>query len=58
MVEFLKSWKTNIVAAVAVLIGVLNSMLPDLGDVWVQVQGLLIAVLAILTKDADRDVNP
>lgn len=58
MIEFLKSWKTNIVAAVAVLIGILNSILPDYADLFAQVQTFLIGILAFLVKDADKDVNP
>ena len=58
MVEFIKSWKTNIVAAVAVLIGILNSILPDYSDLFAQIQTFLIGILAFLVKDADKDVNP
>ena len=58
MIDFLKSWKTNVVAIVAVVIGILNSILPDYADLWTQIQTFLIGVLAFLVKDADKDVNP
>jgi hypothetical protein len=58
MIDFLKSWKTNVVAIVAVAIGILNSILPDYADLWTQIQTFLIGVLAFLVKDADKDVNP
>jgi len=54
--EFLKSWKTSIVGGIALLMGAISQMLPEYGDLIVQLQSFLIAVLAFFTRDADKPV--
>jgi hypothetical protein len=51
--DFIKNWKSTIVALLAVIIGVANQMFPAYQELFNQISVFLIAVLAFFTKDAD-----
>jgi len=51
--DFIKNWKSSIIAVIALVIGVLGQMFPEYKDLIAQVQVFLLAILAFFTKDAD-----
>lgn len=52
--DFLRNWKTTIVAVIAMIMGVVSQIVPAYTELINQVQVFLLAVLAFLTKDADK----
>lgn len=51
--DFIRNWKSTIIALLAVVLGVVNQMFPEYQELINQVQVFLLAVLAFFTKDAD-----
>jgi hypothetical protein len=52
--DFLKSWKSSIIAALAIAIGVVGKLFPEYAPLFNDLSVFLIAVLAFFTKDADQ----
>ena len=52
--DFLKNWKTTLVAAIGIIMGVVSQLAPDYQEIVNQLQTFLLAIIAFFAKDADK----
>jgi len=54
MIDFLKNWKTTIVAGLAIMMGTVAKLVPDFAPIIHDLELFLIGVIAFFAKDADK----